>query len=417
VKSLAQAVLIVFIIFSLQKLTHAEAAVGFVKYPLNPILNIDLTKWDINNVDAPYVLKLNNIYKAWYSGTGLDGWNIGYATSSSGLSDWTRSSQIILQPGSDDGWEQEAYDSFVIYDLNNSIYKMWYTSMNSSHWPSGLDRFRTRYATSKDGINWTKFNWVMTGTPGTWDEGGTARGRSIIYKNGVYHMWYAATNSNDLTTSPFWRIGYATSTDGIFWVKQNDGSPVLNPTTPWELNTISFPYVRDINGVYHMWYGASLGDVATQIVYAYSYDGINWIKPPDHNPVLTSSPGTFDQVAVFPSSIIMEDNILKMWYSGSDGTHWRIGYATASADWLPKMTPPQTPTPSPTLTLTPTPSPTPTPTPHPTPTKKVILIPGMTSRTLFNAQHHQTLRGHSLAQHTTFIILSSDGCGKMVGHQ
>ncbi len=201
-------------------------------------------------------------------------------------------------------------------------------------------------------------------------------------------MWYAATNENDLGSSPFWRIGYATSTDGVIWIKQNNNNPVLSPTTIWELNNLSFPAVLFSGGIYHMWYGAAAGDMPTRIVYAYSVDGINWVKPNELNPVLTGTGGKFDQTYMFASTILKED-ILKMWYSGYDGYHWRIGYATASASILPTPDPasvptaPPLPTPTPTSTPTPTPTPTPTatptPTPPPPPTKKIVVIPGVTA--------------------------------------
>lgn len=114
----------------------------------------------------------------------------------------------------------------------------------------------------------------------------------------------------------------------------------------------------------------------TQIVYAYSEDGINWIKPDELNPVLTTGPEVWDSSNIISPFVIKENDVLKMWYAGIGGSPWQIGYATASADWLPTITPSQTPSSSP------TPSPTPSPTHGPTPTppiKKVILIPGMTA--------------------------------------
>ncbi len=368
---------LVFYLFLNQKVF----AFDWQKYPQNPIFSESSSGWDTHHVDEPIVLKLNNIYNVWYTANGGYGWKIGYASSSGSLTNWTRSSIPVVPAGSTDGWEKETNDSPVIYDTSSSIYKMWFTSQNSDHWQSGPDRFRTRYATSLDGINWTKLNWVMTGTSGSWDAGGTARGRAIIYINGVYHMWYAATNENDLGSNPFWRIGYATSTDGIVWVKQNNNNPVLTPTTTWELNNLSFPTVLYSGGIYHMWYGAATGDMPTRIVYAYSVDGINWVKPSEFNPVLTGTTGKFDQTYMFGSTILKED-ILTMWYSGYDGAHWRIGYATASASILPTPDPDTVPTaaPLPTYTPTPTPTATPTPTSTPTPTptpKKVVIIPGL----------------------------------------
>ncbi|OGG36047.1 hypothetical protein A2363_00950 [Candidatus Gottesmanbacteria bacterium RIFOXYB1_FULL_47_11] len=193
-------------------------------------------------------------------------------------------------------------------------------------------------------------------------------------------MWYGGTNINDLTINPYWRIGYAKSNDGIHWNKENLSNPVIEPTMPWELNNVSYPTVLYYGGIYHMWYGAGLGDMPTQIAYAYSKDGIAWSKPNINNPVLTLGPNGFDTKHIIPHTVMYENDLLKMWYSGfsTDG-HWSIGYATASGSTLP------TPDPNtiPTSTLTPTPVPTATPTPTPTPpvppTKRVVVIPGVTA--------------------------------------
>jgi pimeloyl-ACP methyl ester carboxylesterase len=389
---------LLFYLFPNNKVFSAD----WQKYSNNPILTEGTALWDSYYVRSPNVNKINNIYRMWYEGDGGNGGyqsdnGIGYTFSENGVSGWNRSNQSAISPGSADNWENATPEPFVQFDSNLGVYKMWYTSLNSNNWTSGLDRFRTRYATSTDGISWTKYDWVLTGTPNSWDEGGTARGRSIIYRDGLYHMWYAGTNSSSLGSNSYWRIGYATSTNGLIWHKENNGNPVIEPTTTWEFNnsnypTSDFPTVIYSGGIYHMWYGVGIGDDIKQIAYAYSKDGILWIKPADQNPVLTRTPGSFDEANIAPSTVLLEDNVLKMWYSGYkvyvpgvEG-HWRIGYATANASTLPTPdletiptaaplpTPTSTPTPTPTLTPTATSTPTPTP-----PTKTVIVIPGMTA--------------------------------------
>lgn len=345
------------------------------KYPNNPIINYGLGNWDGSQVANPAILHIGDIYFNLYQGSQTR-WNIGLTTSSDGITNWSVS-QRILSPGTSNGWEVDVGDPVVIQ--NDDIYKMWFTS-STSFWTSGLDRFRLSYAESTNLTNWTKNDWILKGTPGAWDEGGIARGLSLLYIDNIYHLWYGGTNISDLITNPYWRIGYATSNDGIHWNKENLGNPVIESTMPWELNNVSYPTVIYSGGIYHMWYGAGLGDMPTQIVYAYSKDGIIWNKPHSYNPVLTLGPSSFDSKHIMPHTIMHEGDMLKMWYSGfSHDGHWRIGYATAPESSLP------TPDPNtiPTSTLTPTPVPTATPIPTPTPliapTKKVVVIPGVTA--------------------------------------
>lgn len=306
----------------------------------------------------PSVIHKDNEYKMWYDVNYGDGWRTNYAHSLDGINNWKIPYQTIIPAGSSDKYEKEMANPNVLYNSSLNLYQMWYCAIGQNQdWTSGTDRWRLGYATSTDGISWTKNpNWALKGTLGSWDGGGIARGLSVIYKDNLYQMWYAATDEKGLN----WKIGYATSTDGISWTKQNNGNPVILPTRSWELTTDSYPTVLYSNGIYNMWYGASSGDMPGQIVYAYSSDGINWIKPEEFNPVFTITPGSFDQNTQTISTVIKEDNQLKMWYSGFDGYLWQVGYATASADWLP------------------TSSPTPIPTPQ-IPTKQVIVIPGMTA--------------------------------------
>jgi predicted GH43/DUF377 family glycosyl hydrolase len=56
----------------------------------------------------------------------------------------------------------------------------------------------------------------------------------------------------------------------------------------------------------------------------------NWTKYPS-NPVLkTGASGAWDNVRVYAPTIILEDNVYKMWYAGFDATNFRIGYATST---------------------------------------------------------------------------------------
>lgn len=365
-------IVLLFLGFSaLYKNPSVKAASSWQKYSGNPILRPSTAGWDGRHVAQPLVIFKDNIYRMWLQGMDGSRWRIGYATALDGINNWSRRGAPVLDLGSTDGWENETVDPTVLFVSGK--YKMWYTSLNAGWASGGPDRMRVRYAESDDGIIWARSGWIMYGTPGQWDSGGIVRGRSVIYKDSVYHMWYTGTNENSVYSAPYWRIGYATSTDGLNWTKQNNGNPVIEPTKPWELNNVSFPNVIYENGMYHMWYAGGSWDAPTQFAYAYSYDGINWIKPADQNPVLTlGSGGSFDSQLVTQPFVMHDGDLYKMWYSGWNGSNWAIGYATTSAIFgSPTPTPTRTPTP------TPSPSPTPTPTAGPLTGRKVVVVPGL----------------------------------------
>ena len=326
--------LILTTFFGAAFLGNVEAVSTWQKYPGNPIsFDENITALD------PYILKENDIYKMFYVGNEGSGWRTEYANSSNGL-EWQRNIEPVIIIGSSDGWESGTENANVIKKSSLDKYHMWYTSVNTSHWNVGLDRFRLRYATSTDGINWDRLDgWASTigadawASSTSWDKGGIARGISVLYRNGIYHLWYAGTNENNLAISPFWRIGYATSIDGINWTKQNNGNPVIVPTKSWELNNASYPNVIYENGTYKMWYAAGYGDSGNQIVYATSTDGINWEKLENENPALTTSSSGFDSGNIISPFVMKDGKVYKMWYSGYNGG-WRIGYATKSADLI-----------------------------------------------------------------------------------
>ena len=103
------------------------------------------------------------------------------------------------------------------------------------------------YATSTDGISWTKQpgNPVLSAGPeGAWD-GEKVADPNVLFDGTTYHMWYAGNDGSG------WQIGYATSTDGVTWTK-SPSNPVLTTGSPGDRDegNISEPNVLYENGVY-----------------------------------------------------------------------------------------------------------------------------------------------------------------------
>jgi hypothetical protein len=125
-----------------------------------------------------------------------------------------------------------------------------------------------------------------------------------------------------------YRIGYATSADGIVWVK-HPGNPVLDIGAggTWDDYYVSEPTVFFDGTKYQMWYGGYDG-LNERIGYATSADGIAWVKHPD--PVLDlGASGIWDDDSVSCSTVLFNCTEYQMWYSGHDGSNFRIGYATS----------------------------------------------------------------------------------------
>jgi len=162
--------------------------------------------------DAFVIMDGGGTYRLFYTGGNTDTgvYQIGTATSPDGLA-WTRVATPVLPPGDPGDWDEiHTMDPMVI--LDGGTFKMWYSAFDSSN------ARRIGYATSSNGVDWTKYasNPVFEPDPGQWDDGSV--GNHAVVFNGDYHMWYTSNG----------RIGYVTSTDGIDWTRFL-AAPVLEP--------------------------------------------------------------------------------------------------------------------------------------------------------------------------------------------
>ena len=289
------------------------------KYPGNPVLDLGASgTWDDYSVLTPTVFFNGTKYQMWYGGYDGSNYRIGYATSTDGIVWEKHPENPVLDLGASGTWDDEyAYQPTVLF--NGTEYQMWYAGYD------GSTNYRIGYATSSDGIVWEKYpdNPVLEpGVSGTWDDHhvGTP---TALFDGTEYQMWYAGDDG------PNRRIGYATSTDGIVWEKHPD-NPVLDlgASGTWDDYVVYTPTVLFDGTKYQMWYGGYDGS-NYRIGYATSTDGIVWEKHPE-NPVLDlGASGTWDDYHVHSPTVLFAGAGYQMWYSGGDGSTYRIGYATS----------------------------------------------------------------------------------------
>jgi len=329
------------------------AQTNWEKYLGNPVLDRGLPgAWDEEWVFIPEVFFDGALYRMWY--TGWDGSNlrIGYATSPEGII-WTKLNDPVLDGGPPGSWDVSVSDASIIYD--GTTYHMWYRGQDDGNTPLAT---RIGYATSPDGVIWTKYDDPTTvnppfaesdpvmnpGDPGSWDSVWIL-GPTVIFDGTTYHMWYMGWDGN------IPRFGYATSPDGINWTKYDDpttvnppfaeSDPVMNPGDPgsWDVAAVLSPSVIYDGTSYQMWYSGGDSLISglpfpteSKIGYATSPNGITWTK--FANPVLEAgAQGTWDGITVGDPDVIYDGTTYHMWYTGGgwDGEfRFRIGYATDS---------------------------------------------------------------------------------------
>jgi len=286
-----------------------QSPINWTKYSGNP-LNLE------NSAYFPSVLFDGINYKMWYA---LND-EIYYATSIDGVA-WTKYGKV-LSKGASGSWEQTVIrPQTVIYD--GSIYKMWYEGSGA------IAQLKIGYATSSDGITWTKYSGnpvLIPGGDGGWDDWSVSDA-SVITDGSAFKMWYGAQGVQYGTN----KIGYAVSSDGITWTKYS-GNPVLNPggNGGWDDKHVLHQTVLKDNAGYKMWYiGLDSSDIG-RIGYATSPDGTTWTKY-GSNPVLNlGSSGAWDDANLNGPFVLFDGNSYDMWFGGYDGSIWRIGFASTS---------------------------------------------------------------------------------------
>ena len=230
----------------------------------------------------------------------------------------------VLSGGSPGEWDSSGVIATgTIFD--GTTYHMWYSALDSLE---GIG-----YATSSDGISWTKHaaNPVLEpGPEGAWDEISPGS-PSVILVDSTYHMWYDARPPNLF-------IGYATSPDGFTWTK-HDSNTVLEPGLDgdWDDEGVFNPEVIYKDGTYHMWYSGWDG-TNSRIGHATSSDGVNWTKHAG-NPVMDVGPGeSWDDASIGYPAVVFNGTTYEMWYTGNDSSEAGnpfgvgiagIGYATS----------------------------------------------------------------------------------------
>lgn len=204
----------------------------------------------------------------------------------------------------------EAYDigkagPRVIRKEGPNDYRMWYEAVAAG--PTTTDM---GYATSTDGLTWTKRGTVMAPSGG-W-EGNEVSPQSMLFEDGVYKLWYHAGGQ----TQSHRNIGYATSTDGRTWTKRDQPVLTVGQGGAFDDDETAEPRVFRVGGAYRMYYtGKNESSERKSLGIATSPDGITWTKGAT-NPILdTNRWGNFWGGAFF-----QEAGLWHLWHAVESGS-------------------------------------------------------------------------------------------------
>ncbi|RLG76802.1 MAG: hypothetical protein DRO12_03710, partial [Thermoprotei archaeon] len=211
----------------------------------------------------PFVIKIGSTYFMYFHYGSYDG-NIHYATSSSPYGPWEHQG-VAIDKGSDNYVSMPC----VVQNPDTGVYYMFYERSDTD------GKNYIAYATSTDGINWTKQGDVLSPEAGKWDAT-VCGGPCVVNINGTWYLFYHG-QPGDATD----KIGFATSSslDGP-WTKYA-GNPVFTPSgSGWDSYKVGAPEIFEYGGKYVMMYvGNDHSDYENEeIGFAVSTDLISWSR-------------------------------------------------------------------------------------------------------------------------------------------
>ncbi len=291
-----------------------ETTAGWAKSPKSPVLGGDLgTCFDVS------LLKEGGTYRMWFSWRPRK--SIALVQSEDGIV-WSKPS-IVLGPNDKTDWESDINRPVVI--RHGALYRMWYTGQ-------ARGRSWIGYATSEDGKAWEReSDKPVLSADKSWEKAAVMCPHVLFDDQaGLYRMWYSGGEQYEPDA-----IGYATSKDGLNWVKQGD-SPVFKPDPglAWEKDRVTACQVIRQGDGYLMFYIGFRDKDHAQIGVARSKDGISgWQRHPA-NPIIRPGVGKWDQDAVYKPYAIFDGQKWLLWYNGRRGGVEQIGLATHDGEDL-----------------------------------------------------------------------------------
>ncbi|MCC6490354.1 MAG: hypothetical protein IT364_22915 [Candidatus Hydrogenedentes bacterium] len=216
---------------------------------------------------------------------------------------------FVLEPGPAGAWDEHIRERmWVLYE--DGQFKAWYAGWQGEY---DLDRenlVHLGYATSPDGIHWTKHpgNPIFTKR---WVED-----ICVLKVDDVYYMYVEDESKGDTV------VHLLTSTDGLDW-KEEGNVLEKEAGSTWESDWVGTALVWKEGALGLMLYeGGEPGDTAL----ATSFDGKKWLRS-DRNPVLTEGVG-WDSELTAPDSVVKRDGLYYLFYHAR-GDAWRSGIAVS----------------------------------------------------------------------------------------
>ena len=138
--------------------------------------------------------------------------------------------------------------------LQNGKYKMWYAA--GSDWTivnqKQMPVYDIRYCESDDGLHWPTSGRLAIGISEA-DEHGFGRPAILLNKDGSYSMFYSIRRKSVNA----YRLGYATSKNGIDWVRRDNELNLSVSESGFDSSAIMYATPLVVNGSLYLFYNGN----------------------------------------------------------------------------------------------------------------------------------------------------------------
>lgn len=282
----------------------------------------------------PEVIKDGNIYRGFHTSPNIIALQgcIASSTSTNGI-DWkpvnaglNRYGFGTVLIGIKGGWDEQLETAFCF--KHNDLYLLYYCGYPKIGWPTNPGQIGL--ALSYDGVKFKRYQNKPIITNGDYDSNGLYS-PSIIFHNNKFFMVYCGHCYSSTTVIPGIRLLHAVSENGIHWEKLG---PLIweNAEISWLKDGCGEPHIFLYENKYYLLITGNLGGEDKRCIGIARSDSPYGPYEIKLDPIIVAKPNTFNKDGVLAPSIIIENNIMKVWYLTSDLTkeEHMIGYTEIS---------------------------------------------------------------------------------------
>ena len=148
----------------------------------------------------------------------------------------------------------------------------------------------------------------------------------VLHEDGVFKLWYVAGSAWTEVggkSFPVYDMRYVESDDGLTWPRE--GRIVISLDEPDE-HAVGRPWVIREDGGYRMFFSSRTRSRGYRLGYAESTDGLHWMRD-DSRISLDVSPNGWDSEMVAYASVVPWGNRTYLFHNGNDCGKTGFGYA------------------------------------------------------------------------------------------